>query len=513
MASAPVSQENPFRSESSSRRPGEPPVVIVFGATGDLTQRKLAPALFNLMRDGYLPPHTVILGVARRPRGDDGWREDVREALREHSRRKPTADEEREFLARVYYQQLNFGNSEDYPALHERVAQLEKDLNLSGNRLIYLATDPQFFESVLDDLASTGLVHKPSSKGPWTRLIIEKPFGHDLDSARELNRHVTKVFDESQVFRIDHYLGKETVQNILTFRFANAIFEPIWNSQYVQDVQITAAEDLGMSGNRGQYYDTAGALRDVGQNHLLQLLSLVAMEPPASLDAESLRDEKVRVLRALPKMTPEEVAARVVRGQYGPGSMNGKEVKGYRQEERVNPESVTETYVALRLNVNNWRWAGVPFLLRVGKRLPKRATEIAVTFKKPPHQIFNDATQSNTLVMRISPDEGISISFEAKRPGMSMVLQNVKMDFRYGSSFGQATPEAYERLILDGVVGDASLFTRSDEVERAWRLVTSIHTAWAEAPPTDFPNYDAGTWGPRSAKELVKDLPGGWRRL
>jgi len=509
---------NPLRAGVSARKSAEPCLVVVFGATGDLTARKLMPALFNLSRDGHLPQRFGIVGFARREKTDEQFRAEMGEALHKHSRAKPESEaDERDFLSRVFYQRGEFDDTAHYDALRERLEALEKDLDLPGNRLFYLATAPEYFPNVTDQLKASRLVHPYTDGGPWARVVIEKPFGRDLSSARDLNRHVQSVFDERQVYRIDHYLGKETVQNMLAFRFANAIFEPLWSSRHIESIQITVAEDLGMEGRRGQYYETAGALRDMVQNHMLQVLCLTGMEAPASLDAESLRDEKVRLLRAIHPMTPEEVQRNTVRGQYGPGSLQGKPAKGYRQEELVDPQSITETFVALRFTIRNWRWAGVPFLMRHGKRLPKRASEIAVTFKQPPHQVFEgpgmEAVRQNTLVIRVQPDEGISLSFEAKQPGVTMRLQNVKMDFRYGSSFGQATPEAYERLLLDGWVGDASLFTRSDEVDRAWQIITAVHEGWAEAPPRDFPNYAAGTWGPAEANRLVSDLPTGWRRL
>lgn len=491
---------------------------MVFGATGDLTARKLMPALFNLSRSGHLPQSFAIVGVSRRPITDEDFRGMMAEALREHSRNKPENEtEERDFLRRVYYHQTQFDEQDHYARLRERLESIESEENLPGNRLFYLATSPEFFTLVTENLSAAEAVHPFRSEGPWNRVVIEKPFGRDLTTAQELNAHIRSAFDERQVYRIDHYLGKETTQNILAFRFANAIFEPLWNSRYIEQVQITVAENLGMEGRRGQYYESAGAIRDMVQNHLLQLLCLTAMEAPASLDAESVRDEKVRLLRAVPVMTPEEVAERTVRGQYGPGSLSGKAVKGYREEDQVDPQSGTESFVATRLEVRNWRWAGVPFLLRTGKRLPKRASEIAVVFKQPPHHIFvqdgQDKIRHNTLVLRIQPDEGIALAFEAKQPGLSMHLQNVKMDFRYGSSFGQSAPEAYERLLLDALLGDATLFTRADEVERAWRIVDAITEAWKETPDPGFPNYASGTWGPEEANRLTAGLSSGWRRL
>ncbi len=509
---------NPLREGLLARRIAEPCTIVVFGVTGDLARRKLLPALFNLARDGHLPQSFAIVGFSRRDWTDEKLREEMGAAIREHSRTRPDSDREMEdFLARVSYARGDLDDAESFVRLKTQLEEIERTDRLPGNRMFYLATAPEFFAPATEMMGAAKLVHPANADGPWTRLIVEKPFGRDLESARELNAHVRQGFDESQIYRIDHYLGKETTQNILAFRFANSIFEPLWNSRYIEQVQITVAESLGMEGRRGQYYETAGALRDMVQNHLFQVLSLIAMEAPASLDAESLRDEKVRLLRAIRPMTPQEVATCTVRGQYGPGSLSGTAVKGYRGEELVDPKSVTETYVALRLAVRNWRWRGVPFFIRTGKRLPKRASEVAVIFRHPPHQVFEDTSmedaRQNVLLIRIQPDEGISLSFEAKRPGLKMNLQNVKMDFRYGRSFGNPAPEAYERLLLDGLIGDASLFTRADEVDRAWEIITAIQKGWAQMPAPDFPNYDAGTWGPEAADRLMHDVETGWRRL
>ena len=513
-----MSTANPLRESTSTRRPAEACTIVVFGATGDLTIRKLIPALYNLQRDGHMPSRFAIVGFARRDKSDQEFREDLFAGLKEFSRVTPENREAADsFLSHVYYQQGQLDSNDDFGRLRERLEALEKEHNLPGNRLLYLAVSPEYFEPIVFGLKAANLAAPKMPEKTWTRNIIEKPFGEDLKSAHELNKKVRSVFEESQVYRIDHYLGKETVQNLLAFRFANSIFEPLWSSRYIDHVQITMGEEVGMPGRRGQYFDKAGITRDVVQNHVLQLMCLTAMEPPASLDADSLRDEKTRVLRAIRTPTVEEVARITVRGQYGPGSLRGKEVLGYRSENQIPPDSVTETYVAMRLEVKNWRWAGVPFLLRAGKRLPKRATEIAVTFKRPPLELFDIAHEfkrPNTLVLRIQPDEGISITFAAKQPGIATSLQPVQMDFRYGSSFGQASPEAYERLLLDGIVGDSSLFTRADEVEEAWRICSAIQQGWDAAPrPTNFPNYDAGTWGPAEADRLTEGLAAGWRRL
>lgn len=513
-----MTPQNPLRSATPGRKLAEPCTVVVLGATGDLTSRKLIPALYNLSRDGHLPSRFAIVGFARRPKSDEEFREDLHEGLVEHSRNKPASRAESDdFLKHVYYTPGNFDERDAYHQLREKLEAIEAERDLPGNRLFYLAVSPEFFEDILHSLREANLHQPADASKSWVRVIVEKPFGDDLETARALNRQAQSVFHEHQIYRIDHYLGKETVQNLLAFRFANSIFEPLWSSRYIDHVQITMAEDVGMPGRRGQYFDKAGILRDVVQNHVLQLLCLTAMEPPASLDGDALRDEKVRVLRSIRTMTPEQVATHVVRGQYGEGSLRGKECLAYRAENQIEPDSVTETYVAMRLEVKNWRWAGVPFLLRAGKRLPRRATEIAVIFKRPPHEIFADHHEikhPNMLVLRIQPDEGISISFAAKAPGIANVLQPVRMDFRYGSSFGQASPEAYERLLLDCAVGDGSLFTRSDEVEEAWRICTAILHAWRDGPrPEDLPNYEAGSWGPADAERLTADLAHGWRQL
>ena len=503
-------------------RARDPFAIVIFGASGDLSKRKLIPALYELRVAGYLPERYAVVGFSRTPMSDEQYREAMRQELAGHSADGGEVPADDPLVRALHYQPGNNADRETFLQLKERLDRLDAERELGGNRIFYLSVAPEFFPLIIRNLAAVGLIRDKGDPS-WSRVIIEKPFGTDLASARELNTVVTSVLDESQIYRIDHYLGKETVQNILSFRFGNAIFEPLFSRKYVDHVQITVGETLGMEGRRGAYYDHAGVLRDMVQNHMLQLLSLIAMEPPSALDAQSIRDEKVKVLRTLLPLTREEVAATTVRGQYGFGESDGKVVKGYRQEEGVDPKSVTETFVALRVAIDNWRWAGVPFLLRSGKRLPKRVSEIAVQFKEPPLLLFRNVedgdaltpthASANLLVMRIQPDEGISLSFACKRPGMRIQLEDVTMDFFYGEAFRQRSPEAYERLLLDALRGDASLFTRSDEVDYAWRFITSIHEGWAQLPPPKFPNYYPFTDGPDEANRLFGDRDATWRSL
>ncbi|HTL80033.1 MAG TPA: glucose-6-phosphate dehydrogenase [Candidatus Babeliales bacterium] len=505
-------EPNPLREGLSARPVPQPCSIVIFGATGDLTHRKLVPALYNLAADGELPPGVVIVGFARRDKGDDGFRRELEESTRKFSR-QPVRDEIwKAFAQSIFYHRSEFGDEAGYKQLAERLEELDKTHGTRGNRLFYLAAGPDQFESILKNLKAAGL--NQTCKGSWARVIIEKPFGTDLASARELNRIVRNSFTEEQTYRIDHFLGKETAQNILVLRFANAIFSPLWNTHYIDNVQITAAETLGV-GTRAGYYEDAGALRDMVQNHLIQLLCLVAMEPPTDLSADSIRDEKVKVVRSLHRWSRNEIAANVVRGQYTKGTIHGEPVPGYRQEQNVNPDSQTDTFVALRLFIDNWRWADVPVYLRVGKRLPKSATEISIHFKKAPAVLFNkDLRDVNVLVIRIQPDEGISLRINAKVPGTSFRIEPVKMDFHYGTSFGKPSPEAYERLLLDAMSGDATLFARSDEVEEAWAFVDPIEEAWhakKDAPELYF--YPAGSWGPEAADDLLARDGRAWRRL
>ena len=503
-------------------RARDPVTIVIFGASGDLSKRKLIPALYELHIAGYLPDRYAVVGFARTPMSDEQYRDAMVTELRARTVEGAAVQPDDQLVRALYYQSGNNDDRDTFLRLKEKLERLDAELGLTGNRLFYLSVAPEFFPVIIRNLAAVGLICDRNDPA-WSRVIIEKPFGTDLASARELNATVTAVLDERQIYRIDHYLGKETVQNILSFRFGNSIFEPLFNQKYVDHVQITVAETLGMEGRRGAYYDHAGALRDVVQNHMLQLLCLIAMEPPSALDAQSIRDEKVKVLRTLMPLTPKEVAASTVRGQYGVGENEGQVVKGYRQEEGVTAKSTTETYVALRVRLDNWRWAGVPFFLRSGKRLANRVSEIAVQFKQPPLHLFREVedddvmgaapASSNLLVMRIQPNEGISLAFACKRPGMRIQLEDVNMDFIYGEAFQQRSPEAYERLLLDALRGDASLFTRSDEVDYAWRFITSIHDGWAHLRPPKFPNYYPFSDGPDEATHLFAGMESRWRSL
>jgi glucose-6-phosphate 1-dehydrogenase len=505
-------EPNPLREGLAARPVPQPCSVVIFGATGDLTHRKLVPALYNLAADGELPPSVVIVGFARRPKTDDEFRQDLETSTRKFSRQTVRDEIWKTFSQSIYYHQGNFDEEAGYKALAKRLDEIDKTHGTRGNRLFYLAAGPDQFEPILKNLKAAGL--NDAQRGSWARVIIEKPFGTDLSSARELNRVVRNSFKEEQTYRIDHFLGKETAQNILVLRFANAIFAPLWNTHYIDHVQITAAETLGV-GTRAGFYETAGALRDMVQNHLLQLLCLIAMEPPTDLSADSIRDEKVKVVRSLRRWSHEEMVRSVVRAQYTKGAINGDPVVGYRQEQNVNPKSETETFVALRLFIDDWRWADVPIYMRVGKRLPKSATEISIHFKKAPAVLFNkDLRDLNVLVIRIQPDEGISLRIHAKVPGTSFRIEPVKMDFHYGTSFGKPSPEAYERLLLDAMSGDATLFARADEVEHAWAFVDPIEQAWhakKDAPELCF--YPAGSWGPEAAEDLLARDGRAWRRL
>jgi glucose-6-phosphate 1-dehydrogenase len=490
----------------------EPAAVVIFGATGDLTARKLMPALYSLARDLLLPPRFAIVAVGRPEKTDDEVRQVARASVREHV---PDLYDEAVFDALaegISYVRGDYLDPHTYVRLRQHLERVDSARGTAGNRLFYLAVPPALFSEIVRNLGEAGLVSK--ERRPFTRVVIEKPFGRDLASARSLNHEVMRTFHESQIFRMDHYLGKETVQNLFVFRFANAFFEPLWNRNYVDHVQITVAETLGVE-SRGAFYEDTGALRDIVQNHMLQLLSLVAMEPPTRFRADEVRNEKVKVLRAIRRPTLDEVTRESVRGQYEAGTVDGKPAVGYRQEQGVNARSNTETYAAIRLEVDNWRWAGVPFYLRAGKRLAKRATEIAVFLRPVPHLPFEERSarpEPNALVLRIQPDEGISLRFGAKVPGLRVAIESVKMDFLYGTSFGERQPEAYERLLLDCLLGDPTLFARADEVEAAWEVVEPFLHHWSRHAPSDFPNYEAGTWGPAAADRWIAGDGRAWRR-
>ncbi len=508
---------NPLREGLSSRPQAKPCALVIFGATGDLTHRKLVPALYNLAADGDLPPGTVVIGFARRDKSDDVFRQEMEEATKKFSRQPVRQELWDHFAQNLFYHRSEFDKDEGYQSLAERIDKLDKDHNLGGRRMFYLAAGPEQFEPILSRLKNSGL-NQSGAEGGWSRVVVEKPFGTDLPSAHHLNEVVSSAFHESNTYRIDHFLGKETAQNIMVLRFANAIFEPIWNNRYIDHIEITAAETLGVEGRAG-YYETSGALRDMVQNHLIQLLTLVCMEPPTDLGADSVRDEKVKVLRSLrPFKGPEDVARNVVRGQYAAGAINGQAVPAYRAEQNVKPDSPIDTFVAMRAFIDNWRWSGVPIYVRVGKRLPKSAAEIAVQFKNAPSVLFNQQTGeagANVLVIRIQPDEGVSLRMQSKLPGAALRVEPVKMDFQYGASFGKASPEAYERLLLDAMSGDPTLFARRDEVEQAWQFVDAIEGAWhsADGKTPGLYEYPAGSWGPKEAEELIERDGRKWRRF
>lgn len=509
--------QNPLVEERRSSKVIDPCTLVIFGATGDLTARKLFPALYNLQREGRLPSHFACVGFARREKSNEQFRQEMHEAVNQFSRVKPV-DENlwSTFMNQIFYHVSNFDEDNGYASLKKLLDDIDKQHGTGGNRVFYLSTQPSFFPQIIEKLGKHQLIYDTNKvKDKWSRVIIEKPFGHDYNSSIELQKYVVTHLGESQIYRIDHYLGKETVQNLLVFRFANSLFESFWNNHYIDNVQITVGEEIGI-GSRGAFFEEAGILRDIVQNHMMQLLCLTAMEPPSSLTAEAIRDEKVKVLQALRPIDLSHFNNYIVRGQYGPGFIDGKSVVGYREEKNVNPQSEIETFAAIKLYIDNWRWSGVPFYLRAGKRLPKRATEIAILFKEVPGILFaqgNKKNDRNVLVIRIQPDEGISLRINCKVPGLSGPIQPVKMDFRYGSYFGLAPPEAYEPLICDCMLGDGTLFARGDEVLTSWKWITPVLERWKESPPHDFPNYSSGTWGPKAADELLTRSGRSWRLI
>ncbi|MCZ6842134.1 MAG: glucose-6-phosphate dehydrogenase [SAR324 cluster bacterium] len=506
-------QMNPLHEGLIQERVPEPHVMVIFGAGGDLSKRKLIPALYTLARERLLPGGFAMLGTANRDMDDKAFRQEMKESCDRFARRRPVdASLWKGFSNSLYYEQGNFGDPTFYQALKARLEAIRGKTGIPPNTLFYLSVPPSVFPMIVDNLRTAGLVTRGYS--PWTRIIVEKPFGRDLESARTLNRELKQVFREMQIFRIDHYLGKETVQNMLALRFANGIFEPLWNSRYVSNVQITAAEPIGMEG-RGSYFEEAGILRDMVQNHLFQVLCLTAMEPPVNIEAGAVRDEKVKLLHALRPIPPREMDKYVVRAHYKMGRVLGEAVPGYREEPGVAKNSITETFVALKLYIDNWRWGNVPFFLRTAKRMPKKVTEISILFRQAPHSMFGNnggrPPAPNMLSIRIQPDEGISLHFGSKVPGPSMEIAPVSMEFRYGTSFGQEPPEAYERLILDAMLGDGTLFIRDDETEASWKFISQIHEVWKKQRKKSIPLYHAGTWGPEEANKLMSGTDMTWR--
>ncbi|RMD88088.1 MAG: glucose-6-phosphate dehydrogenase [Candidatus Dadabacteria bacterium] len=510
--------DNPFAGASGERLARAPATaLVIFGATGDLTLRKLIPALCNLAQDDYLPTPFVVVGASRREIPDEQYRQMILEGIREHSRRKIEDKIWQEFSENVFYHQVRFDNQNDYHLLKERLDNICRQKGGNLNFLYYLATSPSYFGLISENLHQAGLVESTKHGLRRTSVIVEKPFGHDLDSAKRLNLELKSSFEEKQIFRIDHYLGKETVQNILVFRFANGIFEPLWNYRYIDHIQISVAENVGI-GRRGEYFDKTGIVRDIAQNHILQVLSLLCIEPPVSFTADSVRDEKVKVLKSIRRFTtPQQIETCTIRGQYIKGYINNQAVRGYTEEDGVAKNSTTETFAALRLEIDNWRWAGVPIYIRTGKRLPKRITEISVLFKRPPDILFKNLSyrgvDQNVLAIQIQPREGISLKICSKPPGPRLRAEPVVMEFNYGHSFGVPSPEAYERLLLDAMKGDATLFTRDDEIEEAWDILDPVLHHWETKDSPPLYTYEAGTWGPKEAANLLKSSGRRWRRL
>ena len=507
-AAIPLSQTQPVG------RPGDPCIMVIFGAAGDLTQRKLIPALYNLAKQQLLSREFAVVGLSHGQMSTDEFRKRVADDIKHYAGSSADADLIEWFLRRLYYITGEFDDKNVYANLKQSLEKINQDHSTHGNYFFYMATAPRFFGPVVEQLAAVGLMDQNAQH--WRRIIIEKPFGHDLDSARALNAQLLRVAHEKQIYRIDHYLGKETVQNILAFRFANGIFEPIWNRRYIDHVQISVAETVGVE-QRGSYYDTAGALRDMVPNHIMQLISLTAMEPPVSFQADAVRDEQNKILRAIQPLSSEDVLSKTVRGQYGPGSVEAQRVPGYREEQDVPPDSRTETFVAMKLAIDNWRWADVPFYLRTGKRLAAQNTHITIQFRRAPFVLFRDTPvenlMPNQLVLHIQPEEGISLQFAAKVPGPIMRLGAVDMNFEYADYFGTQPSTGYERLLHDCMIGDATLFQRADMVEAGWCVVSPALDVWKALPPRNFPNYSAGSWGPREADELLERDGRRWRNF
>lgn len=503
-------------SEKSRLLTPQPCTLVIFGGSGDLARRKLVSALYNLLLDGVLPANYAVLGTGRKPLSDAEFRKTAREGILKYSRQKLQDNIWPDFERRLFYVSGSIDEPQAYKNLRVRLEQIERELKLPGDRIFYLAIPPTSIAPAVEGLQGAGLVRPPNGDGPFSRVIVEKPIGHDLESAQAINAAVAMVFDESQVFRIDHYLGKETVQNLLVLRFANSIFEPIWNHKYIDHVQITVSEAEGV-GTRATYYEEAGALRDMVQNHILQLLCLVAMEPPYSLDPDVVRNARMDVLRCLRPIEDKDVERYTVRAQYSSGQAHGVEVPGYRRESGIKPDSTTETYVALKLFVENWRWSGVPFYLRTGKAMAKRASEVAVQFKDIPEILFNANADvplpANVLALKIQPEEGLSLRIISKVPGSKAKTHPVDMNFRYGEAFGSPSPEAYERLLLDVMAGDASLFMRRDAVEASWAWITAILEGWRQYGTKWLPEYAAGSWGPVEANRLIESDGRTWRTL
>lgn len=512
-APVPALTTNPLVAGLRVEHTPQPLIMVIFGANGDLAHRKLVPALYQLASAHLLPPHFAIVGMAREDPQHQDYRQDMKGAVERSTGEPVRPDVWDSFSDSLYFIPGEFQDPRAYQQLKDKLDSLSAERGTCGNVLYYLATPPEWDASIVEQMDQAGLINPRSHDAPWTRVIFEKPFGHDLDSARQLNQSIHQHLQEDQIYRIDHYLGKETVQNVMVVRFANGILEPLWNRHYVDNIQITAAESLGVE-TRAGYYESAGALRDMIQSHLLQVFSLVAMEPPVSWTPKAVHDEKVKVLQATSRIRNDDVPKLTVRGQYGSGWVDGESVPGYRQEPGVSPTSWTDTFAAMKFHVDTWRWAGVPIYLRTGKRLPRRVTEIALTFKRAPQMLFHgvagQVVDEDVLTMRIQPDEGVSLVLNSKVPGQGFQIQPVHLDFLYGATFSGIVPEAYERLLLDAMLGDSTLFTRTDEVEEGWEIVQGILDVWAETKP-DFPNYAAGSWGPEAATTLIEEDENHWR--